>query len=173
MTYIDAVAVNISGLVTQVSFYAAQTCNDNRIYFGAFTALGSSQFDLIAKTNPLSVDRTLDSDSSMKLVTISLCMASSNITGCQGNAFQIGNGQYFGSYTSQCIMGFVPILPSIYPSTYYQQSSNPFLHSASTTATYSNNYINVVLQYITVLATSESIVFVSHNAYRNYLFFSD
>jgi hypothetical protein len=152
--YIDAVAVNITGLVTQLSFYAAQSCNDSNIYFGSFAALtlinSSTVFNLTASSGSLSVDRSLDSDIIMKLVTISLCVTSSTPTNCQGKAFSITNGQYFGSYSAQCIMGFAPTSISVYPSTYFQESSNPFANDAQTSATYTNSYANVVLQYITI-----------------------
>jgi hypothetical protein len=159
ITYIDAVAVNIGGLVTQVSFYASKQCQDNNIYFGAFSAQSaissSTQFHLTAESNPLSLDLSSNSDNSMQLVTISLCISSSNPVGCQGQAFTISSGQYFGSYAPQCIMGYTPVSSSVYPSTYYQ-TSNPFPSGAQTTATYINNYQNVVLQYATVQPTSES-----------------
>jgi len=153
--YIDAVANSVDGLVTDVSFYAAHSCNDNNIYFGAFSALSnissSTEFNLTASSGPLSIDRTSDSDSSMKLVTISLCTASSTPSGCQGQAFEIDKGQYYGSYSAQCIMGYAPTSASVYPYTYYQMSTNPFANGAQTSAYYSNSYPNVVLQYITIL----------------------
>jgi hypothetical protein len=159
--YIDAEPVNMTGLVIQVSFYAAQSCNDNQIYFGAFSALSAmptspAEFDLTASSNALSLDRTSDSDTSMELVTISLCITSSTPAGCQGQAFNINNGQYFGSYSAQCIMGFAPTPPNIYPSTYYKLFSNPFANGAQTDAFYINSYTNVVLQYITIQPTGES-----------------
>jgi hypothetical protein len=153
--------VNVTGLVIEVSFYAAQSCNDSHIYFGAFSALSAmpispAEFNLTASSGSLHVDRTSDADSSMKLVTISLCTNSSTPVGCQGNAFKIDDGQYFGSYSVQCIMGFAPTPPAIYPSTYYQQSSNPFANGAQTAAFYTNGYTNVVLQYITIQPTNET-----------------
>jgi len=156
--YIDAVAINVNGLVTQVAFYAANSCNDSNIYFGAFSALTpislSTEFNLTADSGPLSVDRTSDSDTAMKLVNISLCVTPSTPSGCQGHAFTIDNGQYFGSYSSQCIMGYAPTSPLVYQSTYYEQSSNPFANGAQTNAFYSNTaYSNVVLQYITIQVT--------------------
>jgi hypothetical protein len=174
--YIDAVAVNNDGLVTQVSFYAAQSCNDNNIYFGAFSALtsisSSTEFSLTDSSNALSVDRTSDTDVSMELVTISLCIGSTPV-GCQGNAFQINNGQYFGSYSSQCIMGYAPTSTSVYRSTYYQQSSNPFTNSAQPNAYYSNAYANVVLQYIQIQSTDTSgqIIFLVFHHLFVFLFF--
>jgi hypothetical protein len=153
--------VNVNGLVTQVAFYAAQSCNDNQIYFGAFSALSAmptspAEFNLTASSDALSLNRTSDSDTSMKLVTISLCINSSTPAGCQGQAFTINNGQYFGSYSVQCIMGFAPTPPAVYPSTYYQQSSNPFANGAQTDAFYTNGYTNVVLQYITIQLTNQT-----------------
>jgi hypothetical protein len=91
----------------------------------------------------------------MKLVNISLCVNSSTPSGCQGHAFMIDSGQYFGSYSSQCIMGFAPTSRLVYQSTYYEQSSNPFASGAQTSAMYSNaDYSNVVLQYITIQVTN-------------------
>ncbi len=141
-----------------MAFYAAQSCNDNNIYFGAFSALthtsSSIEFNLTDDSGPLSVNRTSDPNSSMKLVTISLCVTPSTPSGCQGHAFMIDNGQYFGSYSSQCIMGYAPTSPLVYPSTYFEQSSNPFANGAQTNAFYSNTaYSNVVLQYITIQVT--------------------
>ncbi|CAF1529633.1 unnamed protein product, partial [Adineta steineri] len=153
VTYIDAVAVNTGGLVTQVSFYAAQTCNDNNIYFGTFSSSGSNQFQLIEQSGALTYDRTSDTDTSMKLVTILLCTSASTPSGCQGNAFLISGGQYFGSYSSQCIWGYAPVSSSsVYAYTYYQQS-NAFSSGAPTTGAYSNGYANIVLQYINIQST--------------------
>ncbi|CAF4046890.1 unnamed protein product, partial [Adineta steineri] len=153
VTYIDAVAVNTGGLVTQVSFYAAQTCKDINIYFGTFSSSGSNQFQLIEQSGALTYDRTSDTDTSMKLVTILLCTSASTPPGCQGNAFLISSGQYFGSYSSQCIWGYAPVSSSsVYPYTYYQQS-NAFSTGAPTTGTYSNSYANIVLQYINIQST--------------------
>jgi hypothetical protein len=146
--------VSVDGLVTQVSFYAAHNCSDNNIYFGAFSALSNisslTEFNLIASSGPLSINRTSDSDMSMKLVTISLCTASLTPSGCQGQAFDIDKGQYFGSYSAQCIMGYAQTSANVYPYTYYQTSTNPFANGAQTSGYYINNYPNVVLQYVTI-----------------------
>jgi hypothetical protein len=154
-SYINAVAVDINGLVTQVSFYAAHSCNDHHIYFGAFSALtsisSSTEFSLTQSSNALSVVRTSDRDKSMKLVTISLCVDSTSID-CQGQAFQINVGQYFGSYTRQCNIGFTLTSSSDYPSTYSQHSSNPYAPGSSPKAYYSNGFPIVVLQYIEILS---------------------
>ena len=165
--YIDAIAANITGLVTQVSFYAAQSCNDKNIYFGAFSVLtpissSSNVFSLTADSHPLLIDRTSESDTTMKLVTISLCVTSSPQSDCQGKAFTINNDQYFGSYSTQCIMGYAPTSASVYPSTYFQQSSNPFANGDQATATYTNSYANVVLQYITIQpsSTADLLIFL-------------
>ncbi len=140
------------GLVTQVSFYADNGCNDNQIYFGAFEALSplssSAQFQLITQSDALSVDLS-NGPSSMERVDISLCIFPNVPTGCQGNAFLIDQGQYFGSYAAECRFGFSPVGPTDYPRTYYKFSYNPFT-STSTSASYSNSYTNVVLQEITI-----------------------
>ncbi len=162
-----------------MAFYAAQLCDDNNIYFGAFSDIGSTsssiELNLTDDSGPLSVNRTSDSDSSMKLVTILLCVSPSTPNGCQGQVFNIDSGQYFGSYSNQCIMGYAPTPITVYPSTYYQQSSNPFANGAQTSAYYSNTaYQNVVLQYITVQPTnisSQLIIFCFLNLYDNYFYF--
>jgi hypothetical protein len=140
-----------------VSFYAAHSCNDHHIYFGAFSALtptsSSTEFLLTHSSNALTVDRTSDIDKSMKLVTISLCVNSAPV-GCQGKAFPINAEQYFGSYSSQCHMDFVPTSPSVYPSTYSQHSSSPYATGSPHNAYYSNVFPIVVLQYIEILSTS-------------------
>jgi hypothetical protein len=171
------IVANFRNYNAQISFYALYTCNDTNIYFGAFSALisisSSTQFSLTDSSNALSVDRTSDTDNSMKLVTISLCVGSTSV-GCQGKAFQINSGQYFGSYSPQCVMGFAPTSSSIYPSTYYQQSSNPFSSGAQPAATYINNYPNVVLQYIKIerrdTAGQTPFCFFS-NSFGNYFCF--
>jgi hypothetical protein len=156
-SYINAVAVDINGLVTQVSFYAAYTCNDHHIYFGAFSALtsisSSTEFTLTQSSGAVSVVRTSDTDRSMKLVTISLCVDSTSVN-CQGQAFQITAGQYFGSYSRQCNIGFTLTSSSDYPSTYSQHSSSPYAPGSSPKAYYSNVFPIVVLQYIEILSTS-------------------
>lgn len=148
--YIDAVSVTSRGLVTKVSFYANNQCNDNRIYFGAFEAvnLSAAKFQLITQSGAISVDRSSTS-SVVQRVDVSLCVLPNRPTGCQGNAFFIDQGQYFGSYASQCKFAYSPVGPNNYPKTYYKYSYNPFT-SASTSATYSNSYNNVVLQGITI-----------------------
>jgi len=156
--YVDAVSTTSAGLVTIVSFYANNQCDDNQIYFGAFEALSSlsssAEFQLVTQSGALSVDLS-SSSSSMQRVDISLCVLPNTPTGCQGNAFYIGQGQYFGSYASQCIFAYSYVGPSDYPRSYYTNNYNPFTDSGS--AIYSNSYSNVVLQEITIAILTTSM----------------
>jgi hypothetical protein len=151
--YIDAVNITSRGLVTMVSFFATNLCNDNQIQFGAFEALSPlsslTDFQSITDTGDLTVDLTSLSSSSMQRVDISLCVLPNTPAGCQGNAFFIDQGQYFGSYAAQCRFGYFPLGSSSYPRTYYRYSYDPFTQTDSE-ATYSNSYDNVVLQQITI-----------------------
>ncbi len=148
-----------AGLVTTVSFYANNQCNDNRIYFGAFEALSSlsssAEFQLVTQSGAISVNLSGSSSSSMQRVDISLCVLQNTPTGCQGNAFYIDQGQYFGSYASQCIFAYSTVGPNGYPTSYYTYGDNPF--TDITSASYSNSFNNVVLQEITIAIVTTSM----------------
>jgi hypothetical protein len=167
--YINAVNSTSRGLVTQVSFYADNGCNDNQIYFGAFEALTSlsslTQFQLVTQSGALSVDLS-NASSSMQQVNISLCIFPNVPAGCQGNAFLIDQGQYFGSYAAECRFGFSSVGPTDYPSTYYRYSYNPFT-STITSASYSNSFTNVVLQEITIAELTTGSYKSRHLCKRN------
>jgi hypothetical protein len=158
--YVDAVNITSPGLVTMVSFYANNGCKDNQIYFGAFEALtplsSLTDFRLITQSGAMSVDRS-NASSSMQRVNISLCLSPNLPVGCQANAFFIDQGQYFGSYASQCKFGYSPVGPAGYPRTYYRFSYNPFTSDGSP-ATYSNSYSNVVLQEITIAQLTAGMI---------------
>ncbi len=157
--YIDAVAITARGLVTTVSFYANNGCKDNTIRFGAFKALTplstSTEFELVSQSGAISVDRS-SSSFAMQRVDISLCVLPNTPSGCQANAFVIDQGQYFGSYASQCRFGYSPVGPNGYPKSYYKYTYNPFT-SANPTATYVNDFVNVVLQQITIAELTTGI----------------
>jgi hypothetical protein len=168
--YINAVNVTSGGLVTQVSFYADNTCDDSQIYFGAFEALSpllsSAQFQLVTQSGAISVNLSGTSSSLMQLVVIPLCIFPSIPVGCQATAFVIDQGQYFGSYASQCHFGFSPVGPTDYPRTYYKYSYNPFT-STTTSAIYSNSFSNVVLQEITIAELTTGMIIFTYRLHLN------
>jgi hypothetical protein len=167
--YINAVNVTSGGLVTQVSFYADNTCDDNQIYFGAFEALSPlsslTQFQLVTQSGVISIDRS-NASSSMERVDISLCIFPNIPAGCQANAFLIDQGQYFGSYASECQFGFSPVGPTDYPRTYYKSSYNPFT-STTTSAIYSNSFSNIVLQEITIAELTTGMIIFTYLLHLN------
>jgi hypothetical protein len=167
--YINAVNVTSLGLVTQVSFYADNTCDDSQIYFGAFEALtplsSLTQFQLVTQSGAISVDLN-GASSSMQLVVIPLCIFPNVPVGCKATAFVIDQGQYFGSYASQCQFGFSPVGPNDYPRTYYVYSYNPFT-STTTSAIYSNSFNNVVLQEITIAELTTGMIIFTYRLRLN------
>jgi len=165
--YIDGRSTNSSGLVTKVSFYANNACIDNQIYFGAFEALtplsSSTEFQLITQSGTISVNRS-SSPSSMERVDISLCVLQNIPVGCQAKAFFIGQGQYFGSFASQCKFAYFPLGSTGYPRTYYKFSYNPFI-SDNTPAIYVDDYNNVVLQEITIAELTAGMIKFTYHFY--------
>ncbi|CAF1100372.1 unnamed protein product [Didymodactylos carnosus] len=150
--FVDAVPVNVSGIVTAVAFYTTNSCNDSNIQFGSFDFTSNTStivnLKLSKQSGPLSVNLQSSGYTTPTLYNITLCNdpVQNNPPGCQGVAFPITTGQYFGSYATQCQMGYTAM--GTYPGTYYELTDNPFNTSAQYAYTIAN--ANTLLQYITV-----------------------
>lgn len=113
ITYIDTHRLaSINGLVSSVSFYADQSCDQATVEFGAFELItrnvdkNTAELVITQKSGPLRVSDLPQFRSSMNLVTIQLCDEQKPTKDCQGKQFHILPHQYVGVRSDSCRLGY-------------------------------------------------------------------
>ena len=117
-TFIDGRKIaEVNGLVVSVSFFIDQSCYGQTIEFGAFEMNNydneQAEFTATVRSGPLIVNQSQLSLSNNQtvLINISLCSTKQDIVDhtCQGVQFPIKAYQYFGSFSTNCSLGYITL----------------------------------------------------------------
>lgn len=158
ITYIDTHRLaSINGLVSSVSFYADQSCDQATVEFGAFELItrnvdkNTAELVITQKSGPLRVSDLPQFRSSMNLVTIQLCDEQKPTKDCQGKQFHILPHQYVGVRSDSCRLGYAdPPTNRLFATTWIPENDNinPFDKNHPQVKYVPSDYI--VLQTVTI-----------------------